>query len=845
MPEGREDWRNFVDSADIQPLGRAYGYQLEIPFSEPGYTAIRQQSFFDDPRNLRGLLGNISFDEAGNKLDDAQVFQNALRVKRDIRGNPKLMQDLSDLTSSNIRLGNLATMSSGLEDAYSLRQLFGETPSAYGSRSHLENISGLDRRGLLDPSTGNYYRVSEGGGGLTNELSPFERTAQTSVNLRPDVLANDIQQLQRPDVVSQFVNETGVNPATYAPLKANAVLARSLRPDYLSSPIDINIPNNTDNEYLRTLINRNDLGLVQIGRGRDSLFPGEFVENLQGLQSRPGFDPDYVYRYLRDLGALPEEAYDPVLDFDDDSKGRSADYDGRSSGEVYKFAGDYPEVSRVLEGFARGGRISKEDLNKNYSKYIPESYTKLPFGAVEDIKSKLRSISPDNSDLETVARDFGSAASREGADVALSRLVERNMDDTITNKDVANKAKEFVRNYVKDVEGKRIEVPTRTAGVGGGEYLNYGGDYDAARDKLDFFQQPYIPDDFEPVVSETFYSDEGRPYEVAINRDPNASYLSPNDMNEAVLSMFEDKPYAGVYNIDFTVNGLYGDVDTPPEVKKDIMNFVSNNFRRGLPLGAVVKNNPYGNEMSRSNRDRGNKRAIWYQTFGFGADTPSGQYGYIDPDTGNTVPIQPYRSAPVQGESTYKRSYYSLDPVVAATQGLRELGGAIRRTPAALAPGVADLIPSREAVQTGFREGPAAMGKQMAKEFVQSLPASAATAAVLATPALAPLAPGIGAGMVGTAGAKAVNEVVRQATGEGVIPKLRQAIGTAPRTGVASPQRRGPAVTPQIRPLNSAQRREMKRRQNRNELQRRIDLVRERFNPSKLEFGLSELLFGR
>lgn len=840
MPEGREDWRNFVDSADIQPLGRAYGYQLEIPFSEPGYPGIRQERFFDDPRNLRGLLGNISFDEAGNKLDDAQVFQNALRVKRDIRGNPKLMQDLSDL-----RFSTLATMSSGLEDAYSLRQLFGETPSAYGSRSHLENISGLDRRGLKDPPTGNYYRVSEGGGDLTNELSPFERTAQTSVNLRPAVLANDLQQLQRPDVVSQFVNETGVNPATYAPLKANAIIARSFNPNPLGLPVDIDIPNNTDNEYLRTLVNRNDLGLVQIGRGGDSLFPGEFVENLQSLQNRPGFSSDYVYRYLRNQGALPDEAYDPVLDFDDDSKGRSADYDGRSSGEVYKFAGDYPEVSRVLEGFARGGRISKEDLNKNYSKYIPESYTKLPFGAVEDIKSKLRSISPDNSDLETVVRDFGSAASREGADVALFRLVERNMGDTITNKDVANKAKEFVRNYVKDVEDKRIEVPTRTAGVGGGEYLNYGGDYDAARDKLDFFQQPYIPDDFEPVVSETFYSDEGRPYTVAINRDPNASRLYFNDMNEAVLSMLEDKPYAGVYNIDFTINGSYGDVNAPPEVKKDIMNFVSNNFRRGLPLGAVVKNSPYGNEMSRSNRDRGNKRAIWYQTFGFGADTPSGQYGYIDPDTGNTVPIQPYRSAPVQGESTYKRSYYSLDPVVAATQGLRELGGAIRRTPAALAPGVADLIPSREAVQTGFREGPAAMGKQMAQEFVQSLPASAATAAVLATPVAAPLAPGIGAAMLGIAGAQAADEVVRQKTGEGIVSKFRQAIGTAPRTGVASPQRRGPAVTPQIRPLNSAQRREMKRRQNRNELQRRIDLVRERFNPSKLEFGLSELLFGR
>jgi len=847
VPEGREDWRNFVDSADIQPLGRAYGYQLEIPFREPGYTAIRQQTFFDDPRNLRGVLGNISFDEAGNELDDAQILQNALRVKRDIRGNPKLMQDLSDLTSSNTRLGNLATMSSGLEDAYSLRQLFGETPSAYGSRSHLENISGLDRRGVLDATTGDYYRTIQGGGGLTNELSPFERTAQTSINLRPDVLAYDLQQLQRPDVVSQFVNETGVDRATYAPLQANAVIARNFNPDPLGSSVDIDIPGDYDNEFLRTLVNRNDLGLMQIGRGSDSTFPGEFVENLQRLQGSSRFDPDYVYRYLRDQGALPEDAYDTYSDLEDDSKGRNADYEGRSSREVYKFAGDYPEVSRVLEGYASGGRISKENLNKNYSKYIPESYTKLPFGAVEDIKSKLRSISPDNSDLERVARDFGNEAGREGADAALSRLVKGNMSNRITNKDVANKANEFVRNYVKDVEDKRIEVPTRTAGVGGGKYSSYDfeRDYDIARKKLNFFQLPYIPDDFEPVVSETFYSDEGRPYEVAINRDPNASRLHFNDMNEAVLSMLEDKPYAGVYNIDFTVNGSYGDVNAPPEVKKDIMNFVSNNFRRGLPLGAVVKNNPYGNETSRSNRDRGNKRAIWYQTFGFGADTPSGQYGYIDPDTGNTVPIQPFRSAPVQGESTYKRSYYSLDPVVAAAKGLQELGQGLKRTPSALLPGAADLIPSEDAVRTGYREGLPAMGAQMGHEFVKSLPASAAAAAVLATPAAAPFAPGIGAGLVGTNAAKAVNQAVLQQTGEGIVPKLRQAIGTAPRTGVASPQRTTPAVTPQIRPLNQAQRAEMKRRQNRNELQRRIDLVKERFNPAKGEFGISELLFGR
>jgi hypothetical protein len=37
----------------------------------------------------------------------------------------------------------------------------------------------------------------------------------------------------------------------------------------------------------------------------------------------------------------------------------------------------------------------------------------------------------------------------------------------------------------------------------------------------------------------------------------------------------------------------------------------------------------------------------------------------------------------------------------------------------------------------------------------------------------------------------------------------------------------------------------MQRQQNRNALQQRMDLVKERFNPRRGEFGLSELLFGR
>ena len=201
---------------------------------------------------------------------------------------------------------------------------------------------------------------------------------------------------------------------------------------------------------------------------------------------------------------------------------------------------------------------------------------------------------------------------------------------------------------------------------------------------------------------------------------------------------------------------------------------------------------------------------------------------------------------PLKGYRSLGMAIFSTDPVTAAAKGVPELAQALKKTPSALLPGAADLIPSPEAIQTGYQKGPIEMGKQMGQEFVQSLPVAAAASSVLALPGVSALAPGVGAGMVGTAAARALNEVVRQQTGEGIVPKLRQALGTAPRSGVASPARTGPQpLTAQIRPLSQAQRIEQQRQQNRSEAQRRLDLARERFNPGKGEFGLSELLFGR
>jgi hypothetical protein len=165
--------------------------------------------------------------------------------------------------------------------------------------------------------------------------------------------------------------------------------------------------------------------------------------------------------------------------------------------------------------------------------------------------------------------------------------------------------------------------------------------------------------------------------------------------------------------------------------------------------------------------------------------------------------------------------------------------------------GAADFIPSPEAIRS-FYSGDVKGGvTRMAGDVVFGVPtALAAAGTVAAAPALAPVAAGVGLGMTGVAAGRAVNEVVRQQTGEGIVNKFRQTIGTEPRTGVSSrgyrpPNVSGPYVPPTIRQSTPAEIKEDERRRNRNELQRRIELAQERFNPAKGEFGFTELLFGR
>jgi len=411
----------------------------------------------------------------------------------------------------------------------------------------------------------------------------------------------------------------------------------------------------------------------------------------------------------------------------------------------------------------------------------------------------------------------------------------------------------------------------------------------------------YLDPDTKRVFDAEF--DDPEAYGVAVRRyvpgDPALAELDTEDMlgseiSKNALRFLADYPVTARSDISFSTKepgyseAGYGAKVLPPELVNPVTSFVADTAFRDLRPGTLLTNSPLSSsdlldkrieegktakESSTlrrlqpfvdANSQLPNLRGLAYTSAGFGPVTKSGgQLSYID-DKGQALPIQLERSeVPLRGvvaipdtgnASVFNPSlpasatarYYGLDPVSAAASAVPGVLRNIKRVPSSLLPGAADLIPSPEAIRTGYAQGPVEMGKQMAQEFAQSLPTAAGAAMLLSTPALAPFTPGIGAGMVGTAGAKALNEVVRQETGEGIVPKVRQFLGTAPRTGVSAPQAQGEKpLTAEIRPLTQAQRQKMNQQATQSEMQRRMELARQRFNPRKGEFGLSELIFGR
>ena len=832
-PESRAEWQNFVNSEDIQPLGSAYGYQKEFPLDRRG----RIDRFFDDPRNLRGLLGEITTDLS----QDPRVA--ALRTKQSLQQNPQFLKDVDLFMSSNP-----AVTAAGLQDAYAVRQLFGERPTSYGAE-HIRDVRD-DPRGVTLPSTGERVRLTPAGGIVTptiptSELSPAERTRATSSSLRPQAFVRDLELLGDPELMRQASVEPGSNVD-----RARALLSRTINEniDSAYAPVDLDAYENVDDERVRRLIGRNEYGQLTVA----GEYPGEIVSGLQNLLRERDADPDYILNYLENQRQLPSESSAPrdpfEFDYDEDVDldSEQTRFEGVSQEQFDKLARKYPEQQLIKQrsSFARGTRIPKEQLISSYGTYIPENYEKLPPSEVQELKTNL--FAGDNPQARELF--YRTIDSKYNTDIRDKLSKAREYTVLIDNPAERERVTAYLDDYIKNIESKVKPVSARLAGVGGGEYLQTGEIYQgfpAAAEKLEVFgKTPYVPEGFESTLKETFYSDSGKPYKLKINRTPLDDVYKDN-LSTNFLNMIEEKPFAGVYNIDFTVNDSYGmdDPTTPTNVRAEIQNFVNKNALRGLPGGAVVTNSPLTDEVFRTKR-LGNKRAGWYQSKGFGGQSYHGQFAYIDPETGTTVPVQPYRQKENLVGEDFMRTYYAADPVTAAARGVGELGKAIKRTPASLAPGIADLIPSPEAIRTGYAQGPVAMGKQMGQEFVQSLPvALGASSALAAAPVLAP---GVGAGLIGTAGARALNEVVKQETGEGIVPKLRQFIGTEPRSNIAAPvvPTEKPLVA-SLKPLSSEQKQEMQRRAARSELEKRVDLIKERFNPRKGEFGLSELLFGR
>ena len=193
-------------------------------------------------------------------------------------------------------------------------------------------------------------------------------------------------------------------------------------------------------------------------------------------------------------------------------------------------------------------------------------------------------------------------------------------------------------------------------------------------------------------------------------------------------------------------------------------------------------------------------------------------------------------------------------------KGLSKLTGLIKGAlnkpfvKGSLSVGAADFIPSAEALRTAETKGiPAGVG-QMGNEFLRGMPiALTAGMVTAAAPVTVPVVAGAGTGMLLTEGARSLNELTRIGTGETALSKFRQAIGTEERTGLASPgnsfkEQMAKLKDPVIPVITQTTRPPVRLPLEDTPMPavaRRLRLAGERFNPSKGEFGITELLFGR
>lgn len=194
-----------------------------------------------------------------------------------------------------------------------------------------------------------------------------------------------------------------------------------------------------------------------------------------------------------------------------------------------------------------------------------------------------------------------------------------------------------------------------------------------------------------------------------------------------------------------------------------------------------------------------------------------------------------------KGKIDFSRPVITTDsPVYKLRQGIKGGAGLAATT----------LIPSPEAIRSFYAGDTAAGVGRMAGDIASGIPVAAAAGGIATlAPATAPFIGAAGPAFAGIAAVRALNEVSRQQAGEGLVPKFRQFIGTAPRTGIANAAVKSKEYT-QPRLIKTAQPNPifsggLVSSPVVREIQNRMGLAGARFNPARGEFGLSELLFGR
>ena len=422
-----------------------------------------------------------------------------------------------------------------------------------------------------------------------------------------------------------------------------------------------------------------------------------------------------------------------------------------------------------------------------------------------------------------------------------------------------------------------------------------------------FFSPTDYIEEVDPYEEEGYQVKVDRPSPTTrlVNFDP--EYFPPNrKISKNVVRFLKDNPGYIPQSVSFKVGspgteGILGHgvvEDVPEEIKRPLMRFVQDASMRNQRAGTILTNRPLDNDdlinkariegldettssylralapFEKANVDGPTIRGKAYALAGYGPVSRIGdQYTYIDRQ-GKAVPIQLQRperplvgrimftdeealSRPAASYESQPRFYSTVVPGL-TPEAVARFAGDIRRTPSALLPGVADLIPSAEAVRRGYQEGPGALAQQVGTDFVAGIPVSAALAPILSSPALAPFAPGVGAGLVGSAGLEALNEAVKQQTGKSLLTRSQETAGTigGDTRYVGTPRQPGEQnLTPDQRlqreqdlidnPPEIRQGIPLTKQKAENFLERRLRLAQEARQRDSGDLGITELILGR